>query len=214
MKRYFIAGTLLFMAVAAIAAPYAAPKVFVPGDPIRSSDFNAINTAISAACGTGAITTEQIADSQVTGGKLATGAAASNLAINSINYNMLNYSDSSTFDSMPVKIFTSRYIGDGNPYQVITLPIYAKRVEITRYITFGNSKNAVLFDLSWGNNETNPTSQTDKTCYVDSGVSSGFVSTVAPVMIYGTARSNLRVFSNGVIDLNAADTYYYTVWGY
>lgn len=205
MKRYFVAGALLLMAVAAIAAPYAAPKVFVPGGAIMSSDFNAMNVALAASINS--IATSQLADSAVTSGKLATGAAAGNLGNDSIRYNMINYTDSTGWDTLPMKSETGQYIGGGALQGVATL-LNIQRFEIIKVHQFGTDQLRVYYDADWTSGNT--------TLYVDSGSQHGFytgvVAKINPsspksIILYGGVDPNIDVAVLG-------DTYYYTVWGY
>jgi len=105
LYSFFIGMLMAAMVVTpALAAPYVAPKVFSYRDPILSHDMNDINTAISDACGTGKVTSAQ----------LATGAAIANVGAGGISALYLDYSDSFYWDTMPVKMYatTLTYTGD------------------------------------------------------------------------------------------------------
>lgn len=77
MKSKIITGCIMALfAIAAIAAPYIPPKVWVSGDPILSTDFNTMNATLANSINN--ITNAQITDSTITGGKLAAGTIGIN----------------------------------------------------------------------------------------------------------------------------------------
>jgi hypothetical protein len=196
-----IIGMLLaaMVALPAMAAPYAAPKVFSYRDPMLSSDMNDINAAISAACGTASVTPAQ----------LATGAAIANVGAGGVTAINLAYSNSTTWDTMPVKMYGGYYTGDSTAVRRISCGgIRPMRVEVTTMMLTGNYKYTV--DNRWDTTS----------CFVEWNTVRAFSDT--STSYFGDIRitkgdTEFVLYHNNATAMSPnylAMKYAYTVWGY
>jgi len=102
---WLLLGALVVIGGLAIAAPYVPPKTFAPGDPILSSDFNTMNSALAASINN--VTSAQITDSTITSADLGPACVTSNaLATNAVTAGKIDsgaiYSDTQLAPSFTV----------------------------------------------------------------------------------------------------------------
>jgi hypothetical protein len=196
--RYFysvIIGILMaaMVALPAFAAPYSAPKVFSYRDPILSHDLNDINTAISASCGTASVTSAQ----------LATGAAIANVGAGGVSAINLAYGDSTTWDTMPVKMYAGEYTGDSTLARRVSCGgIRPMFVEVNSYSV--TTSVQWQYDVRWDTTQTLAVTPTTRR----------FITSALSVT---KGDTQFTVTSNVETDTNvnySGRVYLYRVWGY
>lgn len=205
MNRYMLAlGWALLITAVCIgtvaANTFTAPKTWVAGDPIRSSDFNALTTALAASIN--GIDSTQINDSAVAVEHMADSSVGQRAIMrNAIEYRHINYTDSSQWDTLPVAMTGGAYTGDSTAARRIDARMKPMHVELTTYSVTGCAQ--FVSDVRWDTTQAMVTY-------------GGVTRFIGSTLTITKGDTEFVVTTNGASDTNANQTgvrYLWTAWG-
>lgn len=204
-----IYSVIVGLLIGAMVMPVSAAKLditFRPGhgDYITSGDFNTTWDEIEAVVNN--LNSQNMTDSAVTAAKIAADAVGSlTISDAAVDASHLNYSDSSDWDTMPVKMYGGSYVGDSTAARRVSCGgIRPMRVEVQGYSPTSTAQ--FIFDERWDTTAClliHPAGLTAK--FVDTGVR--ITQGDTEFVVYHTAETDTDANYLGRVML-------YTVWGY